>query len=352
MDLHIFSKLLEFKGTIDTTHSIRWRAQVFDAGELAITLPANEHNLPLITGENIVIRDDNDDDFGYFEDFVITDSTADGETASITGGLGVSILSHAICAGNYNFNGNVEAAMRTLVSENAYRAHANIELGDLNNFTETIAAQINYKNLLTALDALSKASGILFRIRPDVDRKVFIFETFKGTDRTIEQTATPRVAFSDLDETLDCPTYTEARQSYKNFAYVLGVEDDDGSRDTVTVDRVGSETRREVTVDASSLSKDDLTNAEYLAQLATAGGEVLDELCITQSFSSTISANNPYQYRTDYALGDLVTTHKDSWGIIISDRITEVEEVFDTSTGDVGEVTPTFGSALLETFTI
>lgn len=353
MDLHIYSMSLEYLGVIDTFTSLRWRRQAFAAGELEINCPAAATNLTLGAVDNLVIRADDPTGFAVIEGNKIAGNEEKGDTLDITGRMGESLLGRFITTKIYNFTGSVESAMRQIVNDNLGRVLSNFEVAAPAGLAATLAAQVPaYTNGLSALVAMARASGVLFRLRPDPARGVFMFETFAGVDRSVDQAESPRVAFTDYDETLDAPVFTENRQNYKNFAYVGTNKVDDAYALVVTVDKTGGEPRRETIVDASGLQQGSLSAAQFKAQLETYGAESLGGSAVLRSFESSVSSNNPYQYRTDYELGDVVTTHKSSWGIVVSDRVTEVEEVLDTGTGDVIKVTPTFGSPLPETFSL
>ena len=347
MDLHIYSRDFKYIGVIDTYTSLLWRAQVFEAGEFQMQTEPTENNIALFMSENIVVRDDEPTEFAVLDGLELDDTGDGAATAVVTGRLDKAYFDRCVIDKTYNFNGKVEEAMRLLVSEQMPRIVKNIELGPLQGFTERVEAQVTYKNLLTVLTAFSRATGVLFRLRPEPDRGVFVFETYKGVDRTINQITSPRVTFSDLEETLGPTTYTYNERNYKNFAIIAG-EGEGAERVVVTLDRTAGEPRRELFVDAKDLRKEGLTDAQYRAQLLTRGGEKLDAAVQAQSFESSIKVDTNYIYRKDYALGDLVTTHKAEWGIQVSDRITEVLEVYEGENSNAGSVTPTFGSALPE----
>ncbi len=352
MDLHIYTPELEYVGVIDTATSIRWRAQIFDTGEIELHAAADDQNRELAVDNYIALRADEPTEFAVFEGIEIDDTDdEEGAKLAITGRLGKAYLERAIINKTYNFDGPVELAMRQLVTEQLSRVLPNVELGELHNFPETVQAQVTYKDLLTVFMAFSKATGVLCRLRPAVDRRVFVFETFKGTDRSIEQNETPRVSFSDIEENLTKPVFSQNTKKYKNFALVGG-EGEGDARVVVEVDRTNGEPRREVFVDAKDLRSQGLSTAAYRQQLETRGNEKLDELIPATSFSSEIATNSQYVYRQDYQLGDVVTAHKTEWGIIVNDRVTEIEEVYDTSSGEVWEVTPTFGSPLPDKLTL
>lgn len=351
MDLNIFTPDFEFLGTIDTFESLRWRRQVFGTGEMEFHCEANAQNI-MLTQEELFVHREGYDELGIIEGRSIAEAEEKGEMIAATGQLCNSILARAVLDRRYNINGPVEVAMRQMVADQMPRVYNRIVLGDLRGFDETITAQVSDRNLWDILAALSRATGILFRLRPDIGAGHFVFETYKGVDRTVGQTENPRVVFSDLDETLESPTYERNIKKHKNFAFIAG-EGEGDARVRTTVDRTGNgAARREIFVDAKSVRKGDSTATQYLAELQEFGGEKLDAAGIVENFESQAKSENAYRYREEWELGDLVTAHKDRWGIIIDERITEVEEIYDESTGEAGQILPVFGSPLPEQFKI
>ncbi len=351
MDLHVYTPDFAYLGCIDAYTSMRWRRQVFDAGEFELHCAAVEYVINLTQPENYIIRDGYEE-FAVLEGRNLGAEGETGETISVTGGLGNSLLGRCVINKTYNINGPAEVAMRALVAEQMPRICPNIVLGTLQGFTEKVQTQVTYKNLLTTLSALSKSTGILFKIRADVKNGHLVFETYKGKDRATKQTKNPRVVFSDIEETLDSPKYSQNKKAYKNFAYVAG-EGEGDARTIITVDRRNDgEALREMFVDAKDLRQKDLTDAQYKAQLTQRGNEKLDDAAEVQNFESSVTRESGYVYRKDWELGDIVTCHKSRWGILIDERVTEVEEVFETETGAAGEITPTFGSPYPEKLSI
>lgn len=345
MDLNIYTPQFVFIGCIDVFTSFRWRNQLLDAGEIEIHCEATNDNILLSTPELFLHRADRDE-IGILEGRKITDDNERGNNIAITGRLGNALFDRCIINKTYIFNGPVETAMRQLVTEQMPRIYGRIEMGALNGFTEKIQMQVSYKNLLSVLISMAKATNVFFRLRPDIPSGKLIFETYKGVDRSIGQKISPRVVFSDIDETLVQPEYEENYKKAKNFAYVFG-EGEGNERIFVTVDqRQQGEALREAFVDAKDIRKENLTEAQYKVLLTERGKEKLSGLAPVVNFE-TETDETAYMFGRDYGIGDVVTTHKDKWGIIVDERVTEAEEIFEENAG-AGKVIPVFGSPLPE----
>jgi hypothetical protein len=346
MDLLIYSPAIEQQGTIDKYSSLRWRRRYFEPGEFELHCAATDYNRTLLTAGNIVHRLDRKE-AGVIEGRNIK-GTDNGDEITATGRFLSSKLEQRIITPTINFSGTAEAAMRKIVSDNAITARPIrwLVLGVLNSFTASCTFQATGKNVLDTLTKIAKSSNTGFRVRLDVPNKALIFETYQGTDRTVTQKAIPYVLFSDTNGNIDDPEYTFSEKGFKNFAYVAG-EGEGMARTVITVDRTNGEERRELWVDARDLQKGTLSDADYQAQLNQRGLEKLAEAARSESFEAAAINTGNYEYLTDWDLGDIVSFEK--WGILLNQRVTEVEEVDENG---YLKVTPTCGTPLPETLNL
>lgn len=348
MELYIYSPAIEQQGVIDRFSSLRWRLRFFEPGEFELHVQATAENLALLSEGNIIHRLDRGE-AGIIEGVEIgVPDGGESEEIKVIGRMGSSMLEQRIINPTINFSGTTEAAMRKTVSDNAIttRPIAGLILGALGNFTQTCSFQASYKNVLTALVALSKSAPLGFRVRLDVPHKQWIFGVYDGTDRTVTQTARPYVLFSEEFKNIYNPKYTLNTTGYKNYA-IVGGEGDGAARVIIEVDQTNGEPRRELWVDAKDLQKGTLTDADYQAQLRQRGLEKLAEAEKTESFEAGAVNTANFEYLTDWDLGDIVSFEK--WGITLNQRIMEVEEVYENG---VMTVTPVCGTPLPETLNL
>jgi len=187
--------------------------------------------------------------------------------------------------------------------------------------------------------ASSKDLGFNMLFRPK--EKKLIFEVVAGVDRTIEQSEVDPAEFStDLEDILSSSYYTNS-QDEKNVAFVQG-EDDGTSR----VSQVSGNNelegfnRKELYVDARDIQSESvnedgttttLISEEYDAALVNRGDDKLAECKTTETFEAQIRVFGDVQYEfgKDYQKGDKVTVRDKQLGVVVSARITEVEEDFD-----------------------
>lgn len=348
MELYIYNPAIEQQGIIDGFSSFRWRRRFFEPGEFELHCPASAENVARLAKSNIIHRLDRSE-AGIIEGIEIeTPENGGGDEIAVTGHMGSSMLEQRIITPTINFSGTTEAAMRKIVSDNAITSRPInlLTLGTLGNFTPTCAFQATYKSVLAVCEALGKAAPLGFRVRLDVPNKQWIFEVYDGLDRTVTQSARPYVLFSDEFLNINSPKYTFNDSGHKNYA-VVGGEGEGAARVIVEVDRTNGEPRRELFVDAKDLQKGDLTDADYQAQLRQRGLEKLAEAVKTESFEAGAVNTANFEYLTDWNLGDIVSFEK--WGILLNQRITEVEEVYENG---VTTITPVCGTPLSETLNL
>lgn len=194
-----------------------------------------------------------------------------------------------------------------------------------------------YDTLTTIASSKDLGFNVLFRPK----EKKLIFEVVAGVDRTIEQSEVDPVEFStDLEDILSSSYYTN-NQDEKNVAFVQG-EGDGTSRVSQISGNNELEgfSRKELYVDARDLQSEtvnedgtttSLTPDEYKAALINRGDDKLSECEVTETFEAQIRVFGDIQYEfgKDYQKGDKVTVRDRQLNVVVSARITEVEEDFD-----------------------
>ena len=205
----------------------------------------------------------------------------------------------------------------------------------------TITYQKTGGEVYDALTNVADNSGLGFNVLFRPREKKLIFEVIEGTDRTINQTINDPVEFStDLEDILSSSYYSNS-QDKKSVALVMGEgEGSDRKRQISGDDNSSGFLRRELYVDARDLQSESvsengttqtLTENEYKRVLIQRGDEKLDEHAVVETFEAQIRVFGDIQYEfgKDYQKGDKVTVRDGQLGVVVSARITEVEEDFD-----------------------
>lgn len=184
------------------------------------------------------------------------------------------------------------------------------------------------KNLMTYETKLAKAGTIGYRFRPDFRNRKIIFETYKGTDRTTAQGINSRVIFSESYNNLNNVIYKYNDQQYRTKAIVGRGRRRSRPRIRGSRRRHGLDLR-EIFVDAKDIQSEGLTDAAYKAALAQRGGKHWRRMLFPKVWSAKTEADINFKYKTHYDLGDIVTVKKKKWGIVLNQRITELQEVYE-----------------------
>lgn len=339
MKLYVYSPQMVLLGVIENSTSIQWIRNYTSCGEFETHFPINPSNIALLKLENLLWLKGKEE-CGVIESISI-DSESSKQEMTVKGRFAESYFARRLIKGTFNFNGKVEDAMRQLVT---LADIPRVELGVLNGFSERIQFQATYKNTLTYISKLSQSSNIGFRLKPDFNYKKWIFETYKGIDRSMNQFENKRVIFSQRNGDISKATFTSNSQNYSNVCYVGGQGEGANRQVEITgnVSLTGLE-RREIFINGSDIEKDKLTDIDYKNSLIERGNTTLSKNILVESLEKEDRINGTYNYFEDYDLGDIVTNKLENWGINSNERVVSVTEVYEH--GRMKAV-PTFGTPL------
>ena len=334
--LFFFDKELNMLGIVDYFISLRWRRKYFEAGEFEIVLPVTDYVMNFINTDVLVMRN-NYTEAGIIETIEFNDN-GDDEEITITGRFLSSLLERRIIKTKINFSGNVIEGMNTIVNAMTPLT-TQWETETVTMSSPHIDFQCTYKNVYSYLLKLSEFSNIGIRIVPNVDSKVYMFEVYKGLDRTNNQSENTQYSFSDDNFNIEQGKLIISNKTKVNYVLVGGTGED-SNRILVTVDenKTGFD-RYEIFDDQKGLSNDGLSSSEYQAQLSASGEGKLSD----GTFKLEVTALIQQDYKSRWNLGDVVNIKKEKWGVYTSYRIIEVEEVIEDGKKTIY---PVFGSPL------
>lgn len=316
---------MELLGIIENAYSIQWIRNYTTCGSFEVHFPINTKELELAKLENLVWIQGKKE-CGVIEGITI-EQNANTSNVKMVGRFAESYFARRLIKNTFDFNGKVEEAMRELVT---LADIPRVKLGKLNGFNDKIQFQATYKNTLTYIEKLSQASNIGFRLVPDFDKKVFYFETYKGLDKSEEQRDRPRVIFSQRYGDISKADYNANSQNYSNVCYVGG-QGEGSSRQVVIC---GDNTltgldRRETFINGSDISKDNLSDSQYLEILKQRGQSRLSDNVLVHSLEKEDRMQGTYTYPVDYDVGDIITNRLEYWNVKSNDRVVSVNEVYE-----------------------
>lgn len=341
MIIRIYDRDMNFLGQIENVFSLQWRRKYTSCGEFEAHFPLTAYNVQLLKLENLFYLKGKKE-CGIIESISI--SYGKSKEIVIKGRFASSYFYRRIIKGTYNFNGRVETSMRELVIKADIPG---VVLGSDNGYTEKVSYQATYKNILTYIEKLSQASDIGFRLRPDFDEKKWIFETFKGVDRSDGQYDIPRVIFSQKNGDIEKAAYSANSKTYANVCYIGGQGEGSARQIEITGNTSSSGLdRREIFINGSDISKENISDFEYKNALIERGNTTLNSNMLAESLEKEDKIRGNYNYPSDYDLGDIVTNRFEYWGMSSNDRVTEINEVYEHG---VMKAVPTFGTPLPST---
>lgn len=348
MLLYVYNKELTLLGVVENITSLVWNEKKYSYGTFTMLLPATEANISLLQKNRIIIRDDDVKKVAGEVLYInIKKDISGSEVLEVTGKLLSHWLNDRLLLSEINLVAAPQTIMRQAVNTNAISAavaarnYPNLILGT----TQGSGSNIEYKNeenitLLDLVEDISITTDTGFNITADVKNKRYKFNTYSGTDHTINS-ASPCIFSLQLENILE-QEYIQSIENLKNVAYVAG-EENALSAPVIIGNATGHE-RKEVFVNASSIKKANLTDAEYAAVLATNGEIALQSYIETTNFYNKINANNTtFIYGVDYDLGDKVTCINAAWHIAVDAVITEAQTTYEDGQKTVYL---TFGDAL------
>ncbi|MEG2412560.1 MAG: siphovirus ReqiPepy6 Gp37-like family protein [Clostridium sp.] len=354
MELYILDRELNLIGVIDNFISLIWNRRYQLSGDFELYVSSTYENIALLKQDTIICKK-GDVEAGYiqFRNLVLDDKGK--ETLKVTGSFLTNYISKRIIWGTENLNCTTELAMRILVDKNCInpsdikRKIPLLTLGELKNYTNNINFQNTGDNILERLTDISRTSELGYRVKLDRSNKMLKFEVYKGVDRSVNQTAIAPTIFSRDFENVKSEEYTNDMSDFRNTCLIAGTGEGIARKKTTIGDANIGLDRYEIYVDARDITNTKTVNdteitipdSEYIPMLQQRGTEKLEEFKEIKTFESEVNTSGNNVYKVDYDLGDIVTYLDKKWGVQVSTRITEIQEVYE---GGKVSIIPTFGT--------
>lgn len=321
---------------IDTFDSFIWTDRYLGYGDFEIFMPFKPTALNPIRQDDFLLLKGHER-MMIVETLEVHTDTEQGTTLTVTGRSLESLLDRRIIWGSRTIAGNFQDAIFTLLNENVINPPLTVAGEDRSapnflfkystdpNITSlNVEAQFVGDSLYDAIFALCENFNVGFRVLPHGFGE-FVFELYKGIDRSYGQELLPYVIFSPKFENLLSSNYIESRRALRTAA-LIGGEGDGAAR--IMAEVSGPQTgwqRREMFVEANSVSSDDgdISQSTYEELLRQKGREELAKTQITSSFEGEIDATRQFVYGVDFFIGDIVQVINE-YGMESQSRITEL----------------------------
>ena len=240
-----------------------------------------------------------------------------------------NILHRRIVWNSTTIDGNLEDGIRQVINENcinpkvAARKIPNLILASKCNFSDTVSdVQLFGEYIDEWLTEVCTEHGLGWEIY--IENGKYVFELYKGTDRTYSQNAVIPVVFSPEYDNLQSSAYKETDDDFCNAAVVAG-EGEGATQRSVVIGTATGLDRFETLVDGSSLVSEKIITLDvYLKMLEDYGNtELANMTAKSESFEGTILSDGMYKLNRDYFLGDVVQIVNEH-GIRATTRISEI----------------------------
>lgn len=253
MRLIVLDENFDTLGSIPLFRTLIWVRRYEKLGCFELYVAKDYFDL-LNTGRYLYRNDA--DELGIIDEVNYTQDENGGREAYAKGNFAESLLNGRVIESMVTLTGNVETAMRNLVTRTAIspadgdRKIKHLRLGEISGMSGTIDVQTTGDNLSEKLYEIGNAQEISHRIRYDYQTNELVFEVWQGKDRRDSQTENSWAIFSNAFYNIRNVVYNRNSSSYRNYAYVAGAGEG-SERVIVTVDlRLPGEERREIWVDA------------------------------------------------------------------------------------------------------
>ncbi|MFA1818995.1 hypothetical protein ACDX78_02125 [Virgibacillus oceani] len=201
-----------------------------------------------------------------------------------------------------------------------------------------------FKNVSDELTAISKQANLGWIMYADMERRKWIFDVVEPRNVTQRNEAGLQPVFFSPDfSTIKTQQFVDSDLNYKNVGYVGG-QGEGVERKIVKIGEAKGIDLHEIFIDARDVSETDeeteeeLPPEEYEQLLIERGQRRMREFETTfyleaQILTPSINRNNdfamstPFEYETDFRLGDVVQVFNKKWNITMNAPITEFKEI-------------------------
>lgn len=316
----VYNKDLTNFKEISHALSIQMEEHYNAIGKAIFTLPIDDYNISAIENGGIIydtVRD---------MSFVIRNHKYDTARVTVTvNAYTCNRLLNKRAITQKNTISNIESGVRSVI-ENNLRGLPNVEIGELNGFEDLTETMLYGGQVLDEIMPILETAKIGNRMRWDADRRVHVFELYKGRDLT---EGIHSVVFSEEYKTAKDLVIANDDSVFKNVVYVQGTLND-GSETEIVVEvgtAIGDE-RFEKWLGRSFKQDNEETESQFRKRLKQIGLEEIARLVNRHTFAVSIDTK---EYGTTYKLGDVVSCVSQRFGVELKSRITSVKYTLDIS---------------------
>lgn len=235
MELNILDRSYTLLAVIDQFESLAWSVRYNEPGEfeLKAIVDVDSNGLSELLGylskQNYCSIKESDrimiiESVNYVSDYET------GDTVTAKGRSLESILDRRVIAYKMVLDGSLQDEIMRLLNttviepedENRQIKGFRMKKSEDPAITKlTVKLEVLGETVLDIIVGLCQAHNLGFRVLPDYETSGFIFELYKGVDRSYNQESLPPVVFSPKYENLINSNYVDSDENLKNFVYVI-----------------------------------------------------------------------------------------------------------------------------------
>ena len=344
MELYVLDTDFRVLGVVDNYECLVWQRNYYKPSSFSMQIIPTFEQFELLKKGNILLKNDNTKEAMYIDHRELEENEEGVEILVVSGYSLTQWLDRRITLYKEVEEGNAETVIRNYVDRHCInpvetnRKIDNIIQGINNNLGDIINFSSHYKQLLDEIETISKANELGCKIDLDLNDKQYIFEVYKGLDRTVNQDTNSKAIFSAEFENISNQKYIDSDNNYRNMVLVAGAgEDAERKIISLGIENKGLD-RYELFVDARDISDTkqqgenevSIPIEEYNKLLEVRGNEKLYECTKVETFDCTLTNVNSLAYRVDFDLGDKVSIINKKWGLMLNERIISITETYDS----------------------
>lgn len=203
------------------------------------------------------------------------------------------------------------------------------------------------KNVLNTVNAGQTVSFALLDI-DNIQAGQFYYNIRAGINRSMNQNVNLSIIFSPTQDNIASNSFTHSLVNFANVATVYGQIGNNYYFEDVGNTTASGYARYETLCDAflpTGQNATTLTTSNYKSIFQTLGEQKLITQAETQHTIGNLTVNCPFEFKTDFDVGDTVTYYYPEWGVNIDVEITEVRLQFSskgfTTQVSLGQPLPT-----------
>ena len=329
MEIYVLNPDINTLGVISTYEAIIWKTKFHEPGTFKAEFVFSTKMNTILQLGNLLYKPDESEPAIITRKFLKLNKNGE-QIIQVQGYMASRYLNRRIIWKKMILKGTPEEIMRQMVTEQVInptdekRKMPLIQLGTLQGYEGDVEKQISFDNLQVALTDVSKTAELGYRLKLDISQKCFLFEVYKGVDRTLG-TEKPCIFTRDYGN-IYTQEYSEDESNLRNVCLVGGSGEDD-NRIMATIGEATGINRYEMYYNASGISNRDIPEEKYLNQLKQRGHEKMASYYIAKAFESKINQRKAMAF----SLGDYVTCTDSVWNVAVNTQVKEIEKGFSKS---------------------